>query len=387
MQKIAILGSTGSIGCNSLEVIRHNIDKYQVFALTAHSQVEKLLKQCIEFKPQYAVIGNEIKAQQLREQLKNHNIATTVLSNHIDISTIVAMPEIDVVISAIVGAQGLHSTYTAILNSKKVLLANKESLVAAGKLITQVLQQNSKSQLIPIDSEHSAILQSLPHDYTEKKHLVSSIILTASGGPFYQFSAQQLQNVTPDMALRHPNWTMGKKITIDSSTLMNKGLEVIEAYWLFGIDKLEVVIHPQSIIHSMVEYIDGSVIAQLGTPDMKTPIAYALAYPNRIVSGSPKINFKQLKSLTFDVPDYDSFPCLKLAFEALKMGRAAPAILNAANEVAVAAFLAGKIKFYAINDLIEKALNKFVGVDYFSIDEVLQIDKECRKFAQSQIVN
>ncbi|MEN9390726.1 MAG: hypothetical protein RL017_23 [Pseudomonadota bacterium] len=387
MQKIAILGSTGSIGCNSLEVIRHNIDKYQVFALTAHSQVEKLLKQCIEFKPQYAVIGNEIKAQQLREQLKNNNIATTVLSNHIDISTIVAMPEIDVVISAIVGAQGLHSTYTAILNSKKVLLANKESLVAAGKLITQVLQQNSKSQLIPIDSEHSAILQSLPHDYTEKKHLVSSIILTASGGPFYQFSAQQLQNVTPDMALRHPNWTMGKKITIDSSTLMNKGLEVIEAYWLFGIDKLEVVIHPQSIIHSMVEYIDGSVIAQLGTPDMKTPIAYALAYPNRIVSGSPKINFKQLKSLTFDVPDYDSFPCLKLAFEALKMGRAAPAILNAANEVAVAAFLAGKIKFYAINDLIEKALNKFVGVDYSSIDEVLQIDKECRKFAQSQIVN
>jgi 1-deoxy-D-xylulose-5-phosphate reductoisomerase len=385
MQKIAILGSTGSIGCNSLEVIRHNLDQYQIFALTAYTQVEKLLNQCIEFKPQYAVIVDEEKAKLLREQLKNNNLTTIVLSKHSDISTIVAMPEVDIVISAIVGAQGLHSTYTALVNSKKVLLANKESLVAGGKLITKVLQENPQSKLIPIDSEHSAILQSLPYNFLEKKHLINAIILTASGGPFYQFTAKQLQDVTPAMALCHPNWNMGRKITIDSSTLMNKGLEVIEAYWLFGIDKIEVVIHPQSVIHSMVEYIDGSVIAQLGVPDMKTPIAYALAYPERIISGSKKINFKQLKSLTFDDPDYNSFPCLKLAFDALKMGGAAPAILNAANEVAVAAFLNEKIKFYAINELIEKTLNKFIGLDYSSIDEILQIDKSCREYTQNQI--
>ena len=387
MQKVAVLGSTGSIGCNTLDVIRRHADKYSILALSANSQVDKLLAQCLEFKPQYAVLLDQTKAAYLEKQLQANHINTQVLTTLSDLVNIVKLPEVDIVMSAIVGSHGLLPTYTAILHGKKVLLANKESLVAAGKLITDTLSSNPQAQLIPVDSEHSAIFQALPATYRHYQDSVNKIILTASGGPFLHLTQEELKAVTPEMAVKHPNWNMGKKISVDSSTLMNKGLEVIEAYWLFGVglDKLEVVVHPQSIIHSMVEYIDGSVIAQLGTPDMRTPIAYALSYPERITSGSNKLDFMQLGSLTFEKPDYQRFPCLELAYSALKQGKACPAVLNAANEVAVAAFLEHKISFYTINRLIESAMQYFADSDYASIDEVLAIDRATREFTQSQI--
>lgn len=385
MQHVVILGSTGSVGTSTLEVIRHHADKYIITALTANNDADKLLAQCLEFKPKYAVLLNETKAGELRQKLKSYNLTTEILSTKEDLASVVKLPEVDVVMSAIVGSHGLYPTYHAILAGKKVLLANKESLVAAGKLITDTLAANPKSALIPVDSEHSAIFQSLPTNFSSNLTSINKIILTASGGPFRNFTKEQLINVTPEMAIKHPNWSMGKKISVDSSTLMNKGLEVIEAYWLFGtgLDKLEVVVHPQSIIHSMVEYIDGSVIAQLGTPDMKTPIAYALAYPERIISGSSSLDFTTLSALTFEKPDTDRFPCLELAFIALKEGKASPAVLNAANEVAVAAFLEGKISFYSINKLIETAMNHFGSNDYTSIDEIIAIDHATRQYTSS----
>lgn len=387
MQNVVILGSTGSIGCSTLNVIRSHLDKYTVFALTANSQVDKLLSQCLEFKPKYAVLLDETKSLYLEQQLKQLNIPTEVLTTASDLSNIVKLAEVDIVMSAIVGSYGLLPTYTAIVAGKKVLLANKESLVAAGKLITDALKANPQAQLLPVDSEHSAIFQSLPNNFSSATQEINKIILTASGGPFRCFTQEQLTNVTPEMAVKHPNWSMGKKISVDSSTLMNKGLEVIEAYWLFGtgLDKIEVVVHPQSIIHSMVEYIDGSIIAQLGTPDMRTPIAYALAYPTRITSGSAKLDFTQLSGLTFEKPDYARFPCLELAFASLKEGRASPAILNAANEVAVALFLERKIPFYAINRIVESSMQYFANTDYNSIDEIIAIDQSTREYAVSLI--
>ena len=298
MLQVAILGSTGSIGTSTLEVISHNFDKYQVVALTANKDADKLLSQCIKFNPKYAVLLDKSKASFLEAQLKKNNLRTKLLTNSEDLSYVVQLDEVDIVMSAIVGSHGLLPTYSAILAGKRVLLANKESLVAAGRLIMDALKSNPKASLIPVDSEHSAIFQSLPNDFTQNTTGVNKIILTASGGPFREFSKAELEIVTPEMAIKHPNWSMGKKISVDSSTLMNKGLEVIEAYWLFGtgLDKIEVVVHPQSIIHSMVEYIDGSIVAQLGSPDMKTPIAYALSYPDRIVSGSSKLDFSTLSS-------------------------------------------------------------------------------------------
>lgn len=384
MQQVVILGSTGSIGCSTLDVIRHHQDKYTITALTANSDADKLLSQCLEFKPKYAILLDKSKAIYLDGQLKKHNSITKLLVDKADLVSIVQLPEVDVVMSAIVGSHGLLPTYSAILAGKKVLLANKESLVAGGRLITEALKNNPYSSLIPVDSEHSAIFQSLPSDFTTKMSSINKIILTCSGGPFRALSLDELSKVTPEMAVKHPNWSMGKKISVDSSTLMNKGLEVIEAYWLFGIglDKIEVVLHPQSIIHSMVEYIDGSIVAQLGTPDMKTPIAYALAYPNRIISGSPKLDFSVLSALTFEQPDYKRFPCLELAYTALKNGRASPAVLNAANEVAVELFLEGKISFYQITQLIESAMQYFGSIDYSTIAEIIEIDLAVRDYTK-----
>ena len=387
MQNVVILGSTGSVGSNTLAVIRLHLDSYNVLALTANSDADKLLAQCLEFKPKYAVLLDQSKASNLQQQLQKNGLTTEVYASSYDLARIVELPEVDIVMSAIVGSHGLLPTYNAVCAGKKVLLANKESLVAGGQLITNALAQNPKAQLIPVDSEHSAIFQALPADYINNKSGVSKIILTASGGPFRCHTREQLELVTASEAIKHPNWTMGKKISVDSSTLMNKGLEVIEAYWLFGLplEQIEVVVHPQSIIHSMVEYIDSSIIAQLGTPDMKTPIAYALAYPERIVSGSSKLDFSSISQLTFEKPDYARFPCLELAFTALREGKGAPAVLNAANEVAVAAFLEDKIKFYSINKIIESAMSYFSGIDYTSVEEVIALDKESRAYASSLI--
>ena len=379
-KKIVILGSTGSIGTSTLNVIRINKDRYQVFALTANANVDLLLQQCVEFKPKYAVILNPNLALTLKNKLIAHNINTEVLATQEDIIHIVTNADVDIVMSAIVGAAGLQPTYMALKTGKKVLLANKESLIAGGQVIIDALNSNSKSQLIPVDSEHNAIFQSLPHNYKS----INKIILTASGGPFRLMSRTELQHVTPEQAVKHPNWNMGQKISVDSATLMNKGLEVIEAYWLFGVDlnKIEVVVHPQSIIHSMVEYIDGSIIAQLGTPDMKTPIAYAMAYPDRISSGSKYLDFSTIANLSFEQPDMLRFPCLRLAFEALKLGGIAPAVVNAANEIAVAKFLNHEIKFYDIPAKIEQALHHFGAQKYSNIDEIIEIDKEVREFTK-----
>jgi 1-deoxy-D-xylulose-5-phosphate reductoisomerase len=314
-----------------------------------------------------------------------HDLPTTVLSNTNDLIIIATLEQVDVVMSAIVGSFGLLPTLAAIEAGKKVLLANKESLVAGGKIIKKALKANPNSSLIPVDSEHSAIFQSLPPNYSKDE--INKIILTASGGPFRNLSCEQLSAVTPEQAIKHPNWCMGRKISVDSSTLMNKGLEVIEAFWLFGLDldKIEVIVHPQSIIHSMVEYIDSSIVAQLGTADMKTPIAYALGYPDRVDSGSKKLDFMNLTSLTFEKPDYERFPCLQLAFNALAVGGVAPAVLNAANEVAVSAFLEHKIKFYDINAVISQTMANFAHQDYNSVEEIIDIDTQARRYTTSVI--
>jgi 1-deoxy-D-xylulose-5-phosphate reductoisomerase len=387
-QKITILGSTGSIGSSTLEVIALNRDSYQVFALVANSNVDKLLSQCLLFEPSYVVIMDSSKAVYLKDKLLLNNSRTQVLSSLEGIIATVIDNEVDIVMSAIVGSCGLLPTYRAIVANKKVLLANKESLVAAGSIMINALK-NSKARLIPVDSEHNAIFQALDDKEHPDFNQINRIILTASGGPFLHKTADELKQVSVEEALKHPNWVMGRKITIDSSTLMNKGLEVIEAYWLFGQDlaKIDVVIHPQSIIHSMVEYIDGSIIAQLGVPDMKTPIAYALSYPKRINSGSNKLNFTQLSNLTFFTPDYAKFPCLKLAFTALKSGYSYPAILNAANELAVEAFLNKQITFYDINRIIEEALNHFNAPQCNSVDEVIELDKQVRSLVKNQLLS
>ncbi len=385
MQKIAIFGSTGSIGTSTLDVIRLHKDAYQVFALTAYRNCKLLLEQCIEFKPSYAYIEDSRLAKELTHQLSCHNSKTQVLSSIEDLGYLASHPEVDIIMSAIVGSAGLIPTYQAALSGKRILLANKESLVAGGSIITDAVKKG-KAKLIPVDSEHSAIFQALPFEYESLASSgVNKIILTASGGPFLNTSYQELKSVTAKEAIKHPNWSMGHKISVDSATLMNKGLEVIEAYWLFNakLDQLEVVVHPQSIIHSMVEYIDGSILAQLGTPDMKTPIAYALSAPNRIYSGSDKLNFLTLKELTFKAPDLARFPCLGLALEGLKLGGSMPAVINASNEVAVAKFLKDEIGFYDIPKMIESAMNKFASINVNDLDSLLNLDKETRAFCQN----
>ena len=388
MQKITILGSTGTIGLQTLDVIARHANLYEVYALAANSNVEVMLAQCLQFKPKIAVLLNEKSALDLREKLKATASQTTVLSGMAGLEQVSSDAEVDIVMAAIVGAAGLKPAMAAAHAGKRILLANKETLVMAGSLFMQAVKAGGAT-LLPIDSEHNAIFQVMPPQ--QLSHLSDSgirkILLTASGGPFRRYTQAQLEAVTPALALKHPNWVMGAKITIDSATLMNKGLEVIEAHWLFNAkpEQIEVIVHPQSVIHSMVEYIDGSVLAQLGNPDMRTPIAYALAYPNRIDSGVASLNLLEIAKLEFEAPDTKRFPCLQLAYDALALGGTAPAILNAVNEVAVESFLNNQIHFLSIPVLIEKALNAIQSEPVSSLQQLLAIDAEARQFAQNQI--
>lgn len=388
IQNITVLGSTGTIGVNTLDVIARHPQRYRAFALTANSRVEPLLEQCRRFEPAYAVVGNADAAELLSKQLRNEGLATVVLCGTEALEKVASMPEVDAVMAAIVGAAGLRPSLAAARAGKRVLLANKETLVMSGKLFMDAVHQ-SGATLLPIDSEHNAIFQVMPPNIEQglAKAGVSKILLTASGGPFRKLAMDELAHVTIAQALNHPNWVMGPKITIDSATLMNKGLEVIEAHWLFDAspEQIEVVIHPQSVIHSMVEYIDGSVLAQLGNPDMRTPIAYALAYPERIPSGVGPLDLFKVARLDFEAPDTIRFPCLRLAFEALRRGDTAPAILNAANEVAVQAFLASKIAFMDIPRMIEDTLSTMTIAEAASLEDLISIDQAARRVAESWV--
>jgi 1-deoxy-D-xylulose-5-phosphate reductoisomerase len=386
MQNITILGSTGTIGQQTLDVIARHANDYKVYALAANSNVDALLKQCLQYQPKFAVLLDEKAALDLRAKLKAQNSATQVLAGLSGLIQVSSDDAVDSVMAAIVGAAGLQPAMAAAHAGKRILLANKETLVMAGSLFMEAVKK-SGATLLPIDSEHNAIFQVMPPQHLAQlaDGGVKKIILTASGGPFRQFTQSQLENVTPALALKHPNWVMGAKITIDSATLMNKGLEVIEAHWLFNAkpSQIDVVVHPQSIIHSMVEYVDGSVLAQLGNPDMRTPIAYALAYPNRIESGVASLNLLQIAKLEFEAPDKKRFPCLQLAYDALELGGTAPAILNAVNEVAVAAFLNNQIHFLEIAHLIQTALETIKIAPVSSIEQLIAADNEARSFAQA----
>ena len=388
MEKIVILGSTGSIGCNVLEVIKLHKEKYKVFALTANKNVDLLTQQCMDFEPEFVIALNQDANQQLKKNLLTLNLKTIVLDDEKSLDWLASHKDTATVISSIVGAAGLKPTMAAVNSGKKILLANKETLVMAGELFVKAVKK-SNAILIPIDSEHNAILQVLPQSkkMNYKSNGIRKILLTASGGPFRTSSKEDLKHVTPKEALKHPNWLMGKKITIDSATMMNKGLEVIEACWLFDIPAcdIEVVIHPQSIIHSLVEYIDGSTLAQLGNPDMRTPIAYALSHPERIESGVSGLDLIKTKRLDFEAPDLDKFPCLGLAYKALLMGQSAPTILNAANEVAVDAFLVESITFNQIAELIEYCMSTMKPQPLDSIETVLEVDSMTRQLALSWI--
>ena len=389
MQNITILGSTGTIGLQTLDVIARHTNDYSVYALAANSNVDALLKQCLQYQPKFAVLLDEKSALDLRSKLKAQNSATQVLAGLSGLIQVASDAEVDSVMAAIVGAAGLQPAMAAAHAGKRILLANKETLVMAGSLFMEAVKKGGAT-LLPIDSEHNAIFQVMPPQHLAQlaDGGVKKIILTASGGPFRQYTQNQLENVTPELALKHPNWVMGAKITIDSASLMNKGLEVIEAHWLFNAkpSQIDVVVHPQSIIHSMVEYVDGSVLAQLGNPDMRTPIAYALAYPNRIVSGVASLNLLEIAQLTFEAPDKKRFPCLQLAYDALALGGTAPAILNAVNEVAVAAFLNKQCHFLQISQLIQTALEAIKIAPVSSIEQLIAVDNEARIFAQASLL-
>ena len=389
MQNITILGSTGTIGQQTLDVIARHANQYKAYALAANSNVDALFKQCLQYQPTFAVLLDEKAAINLRSKLNAENSATQVLSGLSGLIQVSSDAKVDSVMAAIVGAAGLQPAMAAAHAGKRILLANKETLVMAGSLFMQAVKQGGAT-LLPIDSEHNAIFQVMPPQHLAQlaDGGVKKIILTASGGPFRQYTQNQLENVTPELALKHPNWVMGAKITIDSASLMNKGLEVIEAHWLFNAkpSQIDVVVHPQSIIHSMVEYVDGSVLAQLGNPDMRTPIAYALAYPNRIDSGVASLNLLEIAQLTFEAPDKKRFPCLQLAYDALQLGGTAPAILNAVNEVAVAAFLNKQCYFLDIAQLIQTALEAIQIAPVRSIEQLIAVDNEARSFAQASLL-
>jgi 1-deoxy-D-xylulose-5-phosphate reductoisomerase len=388
MQSITILGATGSIGVSTLDVIARHPDRYTVHALSAHSRVEELAAQCRQFQPRVAVVGTAHAADQLAALLRAMNLATQVAWGEQALCDIAAAPEVDAVMAAIVGAAGLAPTMAAARAGKKVLLANKEALVMSGQLFMDAVAA-SGATLLPIDSEHNAIFQCLPANYRRVPGAagVTKILLTASGGPFLKRAVETLDAVTPDEACRHPKWVMGRKISVDSATMMNKGLEVIEAHWLFGTPaaQIEVVIHPQSVIHSMVSYADGSVLAELGNPDMRTPIANALAYPERIASGVAQLDLTQVGTLQFEKPDFKRFPCLALAFDALDAGGTAPALLNAANEVAVQAFLDGRIGFRQIDRVIAGVMDALPHGPASSIEAVMAQDAAARAAAERAI--
>ena len=388
MQNLTILGSTGSIGTSTLDVVARHPDKFRIIALTANCQTDLLFRQCQQFKPRYAVMLDENAATQLRARLREAGLAVEVLSGAAALEQVSISPEVDTVMAAIVGAAGLHPTLAAARAGKKILLANKETLVMAGNVFMDAVHV-SGSALLPIDSEHNAIFQALPRGYDGDLagNGVRRILLTASGGPFRNTPLEELQHVTPEQACAHPNWSMGKKISVDSASMMNKGLEVIEAHWLFnaGADDIQVVVHPQSVIHSLVEYVDGSVLAQLGNPDMRTPIAYGLAWPERIDSGVAPLDLFKVATMNFEAPDFSRFPCLALAYQALRAAGTAPAILNAANEVAVAAFLDKQIPFLSIPRVIEAVLDALPVGTISSLDDVLAADADARRAAQQQI--
>jgi 1-deoxy-D-xylulose-5-phosphate reductoisomerase len=375
-QKLAILGSTGSIGTQTLEIVRQNADKFDVVLLTANTNVDKLIEQSIEFNPIHAVIADESKFEIFRSANLNDIEIHCGLSV---LNELVQLEFVDTIINSLVGFTGFQPTLHALTAGKKVALANKESLVVGGKLINSLLS-NSNAELVPVDSEHSAMLQCI---IGESKEKIEQIIITASGGPFRDFSLNQMDSITIEQALKHPNWKMGAKITIDSSTMMNKGLEIIEAHWLFDlpVEKIEPVIHPQSIIHSIVSFIDGSSKAQLGLPDMKVPIIYALTYPDRLPLSTQRIDWTKSRELTFEPIDYGKFPCLKLAMDVINDVDLAPAILNAANEIAVQRFLNKEISYISIPKIVEKSLETLTDSTEISLTNLINIDKETREFA------
>ncbi|MBP6070534.1 MAG: 1-deoxy-D-xylulose-5-phosphate reductoisomerase [Candidatus Accumulibacter sp.] len=385
-QQLTILGSTGSIGVNTLDVVRRHPRRYRVVALCAHRQVDRLFEQCLEFQPRHAVVGDPLLAAELAARLAVAGCPTEVSHGPEALLRMAELPEVDAVMAAIVGAAGLAPTLAAARAGKKILLANKEALVMAGPVFMRAVRE-SGATLLPIDSEHNAIFQSLPSNYSGNlaESGVLGLYLTASGGPFLGMAVTELESVSPEQACAHPNWVMGRKISVDCATMMNKGLEVIEAHWLFNVpaDRIQVVIHPQSVIHSLVQYTDGSVIAELGNPDMRTPIAHALAYPQRIAAGVEPLDLYQVASLHFARPDLERFPCLALAYRALGEGGSAPTTLNAANEVAVEAFLEGRIGFTAIPEVIAEVMDQLpLASPLDSLADVLAADRRARETAQ-----
>lgn len=387
---ITVLGSTGSIGTNTLDVIERHPNRFQVFALTASTQVEKMLAQCVRHQPVFAVMASAEHGQQLQAACQANGLATQVLYGSDAIQMVASHESVDAVMAAIVGAAGLAPCLAAAQAGKRLLLANKEALVVGGKLFMDTVAQGGAT-LLPIDSEHSAIFQSLPPDPKDWAQRVKKIILTASGGPFRARDPQTLRDVTPEQACAHPNWVMGRKISVDSATMMNKALEVIEARWLFNVmpEQIEVVIHPQSVIHSMVEYVDHSVVAQLGTPDMRGPIAYGLSWPHRIESGAAALNFATMGNLTFETVNSDAhrqrFPGIHLVWEALKAPEGTTAVLNAANEVAVAAFLERRIRFDHIHAVNSETLQRLIPSAPHSLADLLALDNESRRVAESVV--
>jgi 1-deoxy-D-xylulose-5-phosphate reductoisomerase len=395
-RQVCILGSTGSIGVSTLDVIRLHRDKFDVVSLSANASVDSIFTQCLEFQPKTVVMVSAFHAEQLASRLTNENLECIEVKSGVDALVELAKSEqTDTVMAAIVGAAGLMPTLAAVQAGKRVLLANKEALVTSGAIFIEAVKQ-SGAELLPIDSEHNAIFQSLPWQEQSRvgqcqlaQNGISKVLLTGSGGPFRTWSISELEHVTPNQACAHPNWDMGRKISVDSATMMNKGLEFIEAKWLFNVEAsdIEVVLHPQSTIHSMVQYMDGSVIAQMGNPDMRTPIAHALAYPERIESGVAPLDFFNTPSFEFQSVDYEKYPNLELAIEACKSGQGACTALNAANEVAVAAFLDEQIKFTDIYKINETSVRKFVSEQVSNINEVISLDVRVREFALSIVDN
>ncbi len=386
-QRITILGATGSIGKSTLDVIKRQPERYKVYALTAHTSVQELAEQCKEFNPKYAVLADDASRESLVEALAVSGCETEVLSGGQALKDVAQAPEVDILMAAIVGAAGLEPTLAGVEAGKRVLLANKEALVMSGHLFQQAVDKHNAT-LLPIDSEHNAIFQCLPVGYQSLAEAgIHKLLLTGSGGPFREAPLASLESVTPDQACAHPNWSMGRKISVDSATMMNKGLEFIEARWLFRADckDIEVVVHPQSIVHSMVQYADGSVLAQMGRPDMRTPIAHCLSWPERIDSGVEPLNFSELSALTFEAPNYERFPCLALALEASRQSGDCPAGLNAANEVAVERFLAGDIKFTDIARVISEVMESWQTAEPEDINAVINADRKARRAAETII--
>jgi 1-deoxy-D-xylulose-5-phosphate reductoisomerase len=390
MKGLCILGATGSIGVSTLDVAARHPDLYRVVALTANSNIDGLLDQCLTHQPEYVVVADEAKADDFKIKLRNSKCSEIkVLTGAKALEDVATLPQVDSVMAAIVGAAGLLPTLAAAKAGKTILLANKEALVMSGDLFMQAIR-DSGAHLLPIDSEHNAIFQCMPAHYETglQSNIVRRILLTASGGPFRQMPIEQMSSVTPEQAVAHPNWDMGKKISVDSATMMNKGLEMIEACLLFNVppSHIQVVIHPQSVIHSMVDYVDSTVLAQMGNPDMRIPIAHAMAWPDRFNSGAKPLNLFDVQRMDFEEPNLERFPCLRLAYQAIHAGGSMPAVLNAANEIAVAAFLDREIKFTDIPVIIETTMTKVVNTNADTLEIVLAKDREARIVA-NQLVN